>query len=68
MPKDTDITVLEKLNQLLCTLHDFTDVLASEKQVTFSSLKPVLEHINNVILQDQDEDCALTKQIKSVIL
>ncbi len=67
MPKDTDITVLEKLSLLLCPLHDFTDVLASEKQVTLSSLKPALEQINNVILQDQDEDCALTKQIKSVI-
>lgn len=67
MPKDTDITVLEKLCQLLCPLHDFTDVLASEKQVTLSSLKPVLEHIDNEILQDQEEDCALTKQMKAVI-
>ncbi len=67
MPKDTDITVLEKLSQLLCPLHDFTDVLASEKQVTLSSLKPVLEHINNEILKDREEDCALTKQMKSVI-
>ncbi|KAL1265132.1 hypothetical protein QQF64_003159 [Cirrhinus molitorella] len=67
MPKDTDIMVLEKLSQLLCPLHDFTDVLASEKQVTPSSLKPVLEHINNEILQDQEEDCTLTKQMKSVI-
>ncbi|KAI2649132.1 E3 SUMO-protein ligase ZBED1 [Labeo rohita] len=67
MPKDTDITVLEKLSQLLCPLHDVTDVLASEKQVTLSCLNPVLEHINNEILQDQEEDCALTKQMKAVI-
>ncbi|RXN22442.1 zinc finger BED domain-containing 1-like protein [Labeo rohita] len=67
MPKDTDITVLEKLSQLLCPLLDFTDVLASEKQVTLTSLNPVLEHNNNEILQDQEEDCALTKQMKAVI-
>lgn len=67
MPKDSDITVLEKVSQLICPLHDFTDVLASEKQVTLSSLKPALEHINNEILQDQEEDCTLTKQMKHVI-
>jgi len=65
--KDNDITVLEKVSQLLCPLHDFTDVLASEKQVILSSLKPVLEHINNEILQDQEKDCTLTKQMKHVI-
>ncbi|KAK0136916.1 hypothetical protein N1851_026938 [Merluccius polli] len=32
MPKDNDITVLEELSQLLCPLHEFTDVLASERR------------------------------------
>lgn len=53
MPKDKDITVLEEVSQLLRPLHDFTDILASEKQVTLSSLKPVLEHINSDILEEQ---------------
>lgn len=64
MPEDNDITVLEEVSQLLCPLHNFTDVLASERQVTLSSLKPVLEHITSEILEDQEEDSTLTKQMK----
>ncbi|XP_034540402.1 zinc finger BED domain-containing protein 1-like [Notolabrus celidotus] len=67
MPKDSDITVLEEVHKLLCPLHDFTDILASERQVTLSALQPVLEHINSVMLQDEEEDSALTKQMKHVI-
>lgn len=67
MPKDNDIIVLEEVSQLLCPLHDFTDVLASERQVTLSSLKPVLEHINSELLENQEEDSTLTKQMKRVM-
>uniref|UniRef100_A0AAY4AZD2 HAT C-terminal dimerisation domain-containing protein n=1 Tax=Denticeps clupeoides TaxID=299321 RepID=A0AAY4AZD2_9TELE len=67
MPKDNEITVLEEVSQLLCPLHDFIDVLASEKQVTLSSVKPVLEHRNNEILQEKGEDSTLTKQMKHVM-
>lgn len=57
----------EKVSQLICPFHDFTDVTASEKQVTLFSPNPVLEYINNVILQDQEKDCTLTKEMKNVI-
>lgn len=64
MPKDTTITILEDLSQLLSPLHDFTDALASEKRVTMSALKPIMEHITTEILLDGDEDSDLTKQMK----
>lgn len=48
-------------------LHDFTDALASEKRVTISALKPVMDHITTEILLDCDEDSALTKQMKLAI-
>lgn len=67
MPKDNDISVLEEVTQLLRPLHDFTDILASEKQVTLSSRKPVLEHINTEILEEQVEDSNLIKQMKRVM-
>lgn len=67
MPKDSDITVLENISQLLCPLHNFTDALASEKQVTLSSLQSVLQHINSEILEDPEGDSNLTKQMKWVI-
>lgn len=42
-------------------LHDFTDALASEKRVTISALKPVMDHITTEILLDCDEDSAPNK-------
>lgn len=69
MPKDNDIIVLEKVKQLLCPLHDFTDILASEEQLTHSSLKPVLEHINSDIYKEEEDDLLLqltcTKELKN---
>lgn len=55
MPKDTDITTLENVNQLLNKLHNFIDALAVEKRVT------VMEHIDNEILTDQAENNILTR-------
>ncbi|KAJ8381502.1 hypothetical protein SKAU_G00022800 [Synaphobranchus kaupii] len=42
----------------------FTDALTSEKRVTMSALKPIMEHITTEILLDGDEDSDLTKQMK----
>lgn len=67
MPKDREITVLEEVSQLLGPLHEFTDILASEKQVTLSALMSVLEHISNEILQEQPTDSNLTKQMKEIM-
>ncbi|KAK7944386.1 hypothetical protein WMY93_000114 [Mugilogobius chulae] len=53
-----------QVHQLLQPLNELTDVMASEKQVTLSSLKPVLEHINKRILNEKEGDSALTKQMK----
>ncbi len=64
MPKDTDITVMEQLCQLLDPLSKFTDALCSETRVTLSAIKPVLDHITGDVLEENDEDPALTKQMK----
>jgi len=36
MPKDSDISVLETVRDVLSLLNDFTDALSGEKQVTIS--------------------------------
>lgn len=66
MPKDSDVRTLEMVCQLLRPLNDFTDLLASETKTTLSSLKPVMEHITG-ILEEKEEDDALTKQMKKVM-
>ncbi|XP_051797511.1 E3 SUMO-protein ligase ZBED1-like isoform X2 [Acanthochromis polyacanthus] len=67
MPSDSDITVLETVHELLKPLNEFTDVMASEKRVTLSSLKPVLEHIQGQILTQNQEDSKLTEEMKSAV-
>ncbi|KAK7884146.1 hypothetical protein WMY93_027269 [Mugilogobius chulae] len=57
----------EQVHQLLQPLNELTDVMASEKQVTLSSLKPVLEHINKRIFNEKEGDSALTKQMKKAV-
>ncbi len=67
MPKDSDVHTLETVCQLLGPLNDFTDLLGSETKTTLSSLKPVMEHITG-ILEEKEEDDALTKQMKNVMM
>ncbi|XP_056092489.1 E3 SUMO-protein ligase ZBED1-like [Rhinichthys klamathensis goyatoka] len=67
MPKDTDITVMEQLCQLLEPLSKLTDALASETRVTLSAIKPVLDHINSDVLVEKDTDTSLTKEMKKLM-
>lgn len=67
MPKDADIAVMEQLCQLLDPLSKFTDALCSDTRVTLSAVKLILDHITGDILEENDEDPALTKQMKRVI-
>lgn len=43
------------------------NIMTSERQVTLCSLKPVMEHINSEILQDQEVDSTLTKQMRRIM-
>jgi len=56
MPKDSHITVIEQLCQLLEPMSKLTDALASETRVTLSAIKPVLDHISCDVLVEKDED------------
>lgn len=67
MPKDSDVQTWDKVFQLLGPLNDFTDLLGSETKTTLSSLKPVMEHITN-LLNEKEGDDALTKQMKKVMM
>lgn len=67
MPKDSDITVMEKACDLLGPLHQFTDGLASETRVTLSAIKPCLDHIQTEILKVCEKDGALVTEMKRVM-
>ena len=63
-----DLEVLESINKVLAPLADFTDILSGEKYVTFSALVPLLKHITDDILCEDEEDTTLTADIKQQII
>ena len=66
MLSDADVTVLEKLVELLKPLSYLTDALSGEKEVTCSAIRPLLQHVIE-ICEEKDEDCPLSIQMKSAI-
>ena len=56
--------VLESINKALAPLADFTDILSGEKHVTFPALIPLLKHITDDVLCDDEEGTTLTKDNK----
>ena len=47
---------------------DFTDILSGEKYVTFSALVPLLKHMIDDVLCEDEEDTTLTADIKQQII
>ena len=60
--------MLESINKALAPLADFTDILSGEKYVTFSALIPLLKHIIDDVLCEDDEDTTLTTDIKQKVI
>ena len=68
VPTWQNLEVLESINKVLAPLADFTDILSGEKYVTFSALIPLLKHITDDVLCDDEEDTTLTTDIKQQII
>ena len=64
MPTDTELSVLETVNDILKPLSYLTDALAGEKYVTASAVNPVLKHIQKKLAEI---DTSLAKELKEVI-
>ncbi|XP_059418798.1 E3 SUMO-protein ligase ZBED1-like [Carassius carassius] len=61
------ISTLEDTCRVLKPLRTFTDSLASEKCITISSLRPVLQHLTESILAEKDDDSSLVRSMKHAI-
>nr|XP_054599277.1 E3 SUMO-protein ligase ZBED1-like [Nothobranchius furzeri] len=66
MPKDTDITTLETVQEVLGPLSSFTDALSGETHTTLSSVLPLCWKIFSV-LTVEDDDSHLKRQMKELI-
>ncbi|XP_062292961.1 E3 SUMO-protein ligase ZBED1-like [Scomber scombrus] len=62
-----DVSVLEAVKEGLKSVSEFTDIMSSERDVTISSLLPLL-HLMKDTLKEKDTDVKLTADIKRTIL
>ena len=60
-----DIDLLASINTFVAPLEDLTDTLSGETHVTISAVKPVLQHLSDVLLAESSEDSELTKEMKA---
>ena len=63
VPTWQDVEMLESF-LAVAPLANFADILSGKKYVTFSALIPLLKHITDDVLCDDEEDTALTTDIK----
>lgn len=59
-----DIDLLTSISTFVAPLEDLTDTLSGEAHVTISAVKPVLQHLCDVLLAESPDDSELTKEMK----
>ena len=64
IPSWQDCDVLDSITGALKPLKEMTDVLAGEKGVTVSAVKPIVQYITTEVLVAKEEDSTLTKEMK----
>lgn len=67
MPRDSDITTLETVKEVLGPLRRFTDVLSGEKLPTISAVQVVMWDISSC-LAASDDDAPLCREMKEKVL
>uniref|UniRef100_A0A3B4U3F6 BED-type domain-containing protein n=1 Tax=Seriola dumerili TaxID=41447 RepID=A0A3B4U3F6_SERDU len=63
MPRDSDMTILETVRDVLAPLSEFTDALSGEKEATLSSVLPLIWKIR-ACLEDEEGDSPLMREMK----
>ena len=67
IPTWQDTMVLESVNAALSPVAEFTDFMSGEKYVSISAIKPLMRHLEDILLQEKEEESELTKNIKQRI-
>ena len=64
IPTWQDTMVLESISSALTPLHDFTDMLSGEEYVSVSLVKPLMKHLQDILLADKEDESDLTNDMK----
>ena len=67
IPSWQDFDVLQSVLEAVRGFKDLTDLLSGEKRVTCSTIKPLIEVVNDKIVTPKDDDTELTLEIKQRI-
>ena len=67
IPTWQDTMILESVNAALSPVVEFTDFMSGEKYVSISAMKPLMRHLEDILLQEKEEEPELTKNIKQHI-
>ena len=67
IPTWQDSMVLESVNAALSPVAEFTDFMSGEKYVSISAMKPLVRHLERILLEDKEDESELTKNIKQEI-
>ena len=62
-----DFHIIDSMIAVLKPLRELTDILAAEKRVSVSAVKPLVQCICNTVLATDDEDTDLAKEMKARI-
>ena len=65
IPTWQDIIVLESVNAAVSPVAEFTDFMSGEKYVSISATKPLMWHLEDILLEEKKEESELTKKLNS---
>ena len=57
IPTWQDSMVLESVNAALSPVAEFTDFMSGEKYISISAIKPLMQHLERVLLEEK-ENCS----------
>ena len=60
IPTWQDSMVLESVNAALSPVAEFTDFMSGEKYVSISAIKPLMRHLERVLLEEKEDESDLT--------
>ena len=64
IPTWQDSVVLESVNAALSPVAEFTDFMSGETYVSISAIKPLMRHLESILLEKKDDKSELTRDIK----
>ena len=67
IPTWQDTMVLESVNAALSPVTEFTDFMSGETYASNSAIKPLMRHLEDILLEEKEDESELSKNIKQCI-